>query len=117
MKTYRLINDDGGFYISGTVDGIDAALLDIFLMLETERGEYPIYGRSYGISRKALRSGRMPYAVSMLTRQITEAVAERRGDVIRVSSVSAEADGGHLRLTVRFAAKETNETLTEVFNV
>lgn len=117
MKTYALIKDDGGFCISGTVDGADAALLGIFFILETERGEYPIYDGTYGISRRGLLGERVPYAVSMIKRQITEEVEKRYGDTFAVSSVCPVFSNGRLQLTVRLTAKESNETQTEVFYV
>lgn len=117
MKTYSLIKDGDGFRIAGTVSGIDAGLLNMFLMLETERGEYPIYDRSYGISRRMLYSARIPYAVSMLKRQITEEVEKRCGDDFKVSDISAVFDEGILKLTVHLNTHENQKTLTEVFNV
>lgn len=117
MKTYALYKDGNGFRLAGTVGGVDAALVGIFFMLETERGEYPIYDNTYGIYRRKLYSARIPYATSMLKRQITEEVKKRYGDNLEVSGISAVFSNGDLRLTVRFNTKETKQTLTEVFNV
>lgn len=60
--------------ISGAADGLDAVLQAIYLILNTERYKYLIYGWNYGVETLDLVGQPVDYAQSELKRRIQEAL-------------------------------------------
>lgn len=66
------------------IDELDAVKQAIYLILSTERYEFPIYSWDYGVELIDLYGKPMPYVMSELPRRITEALTQdnRIDDVI-----------------------------------
>ena len=62
--------------ITGYVDGLDALKQAVYLILSTERYEYPIYSWDYGVELLDLIGKPMPYVMSEIPRRITEALTQ-----------------------------------------
>ncbi len=72
--TYKLDIDKNR--INGTTDGAEAMLQTVYLILNTERYQYPIYSRSYGVEFVNLIGKPRDYVMSELKRRITEALTQ-----------------------------------------
>lgn len=70
--------------ISGYVDDIDAVKQAIYLILGTERYQFPIYSWDYGVELVDLFGKPMPYVMSELPRRIKDALIQddRIDDVV-----------------------------------
>ena len=70
--------------INGYIDGIDAIIQAIYLILNTERYKYVIYSWDYGVELVDLFGRPMPYVMSELPRRIKEALIQdnRISDVV-----------------------------------
>ena len=66
-------NDDR---INGYVDGIDALIQAIYLILSTERYQFVIYSWDYGIELFDLIGQPMPYVMAELPRRIKDALTQ-----------------------------------------
>lgn len=101
-KTYKIFID--GFtpnndQISGYIDDLDAVKQAIYLILNTEKYEFPIYSWDYGIELIDLYGQPIPYVLSELERRITEALTQDD----RISEVNNfEYDKEGHRLHVKF---------------
>lgn len=62
--------------ISGYVDGIDAVIQAIYLILSTERYKFIIYSWDYGVELVDLFGKPMPYVMAELPRRIKEALTQ-----------------------------------------
>ena len=72
-NTYKI--DSKGCEISGKIAGLEAVKQAVYFMLNTERGQYPIYSDSYGVSLSGLIGCDSDYAMSELKRRITAALS------------------------------------------
>lgn len=103
-RTYALTEaeGEGGMYIKGKVDGIEALRQAIALMLQVEKDEYAIFSDEYGLQVSDLIGKPYPLVVAELERRIKETllVDER---VLAVDDFSFAAVGN--RLSVRFVVK------------
>ena len=70
--TYKLNVD--AERVAGYVEGLKAYEQAIYKILNTERYDYIIYSRNYGIELKDLFGQPIPYVIPELERRITEAV-------------------------------------------
>jgi hypothetical protein len=70
--------------IDGFTDDLEAIKQAIYLILSTERYEYPIYSWNYGVELADLIGQPMPYVMADLPRRIKEALTQdnRISDVI-----------------------------------
>lgn len=62
--------------VSGYVDGVDALIQTIFLILSTERYKFPIYSFDYGVELVDLFGKPMPFVIAEIPRRITEALTQ-----------------------------------------
>ncbi len=62
--------------IQGYVEEMDAIAQAIYLILSTERYEYPIYSWDYGVELVDLIGQPVPYILSELERRIEEALTQ-----------------------------------------
>lgn len=72
--TYKLDIDKNR--IRGTTDGAEAMLQTVYLILNTERYQYPIYSRNYGVEFANLIGMSRDFVMSELKRRITEALTQ-----------------------------------------
>lgn len=72
-KTYRIVFGDED-RISGYADGLESVKQAIYLILNTERYQYPIYSWDYGIELLDLYGKPMSYVMAELPRRIEEAL-------------------------------------------
>ena len=63
-------------YIKGYIDDVSSVKQAIYLILNTERYEYPIYSWDYGIELVDLIGQPMPYIMSELARRVEEALTQ-----------------------------------------
>ena len=76
-ETYKIeIRVNGEDRINGVVDEIDAITQAIYLILGTERYEYPIYSWDYGIELIDLIGQPIPYVMSEISRRVEEALTQ-----------------------------------------
>lgn len=73
-RTYRI--SDNNNRIDGYVDELDAVKQSIYLILSTERYEFPIYSWDYGVEFIDLFGQPLPYVMSELERRIKEALTQ-----------------------------------------
>lgn len=99
-RTYRIdIFIDDEDCIQGYVDDMDAIIQAVYLMLNTERYEYPIYSWDYGVELVDLIGQPIPYVLSELERRITEALTQDD----RIDSVTDfEFNTGRHKISVTF---------------
>lgn len=71
-RTYGFNMDTGR--VRGYVDGIEAVKQAIFLILSTERYQYPIYSFGYGVELADLLGQPIPYVLPEIKRRVTEAL-------------------------------------------
>jgi phage baseplate assembly protein W len=101
-KTYKIfvdgLNEDND-QIGGYIDDLDAVKQAIYLILNTEKYEFPIYSWDYGIELIDLYGKPIPYVISELERRVTEALTQDD----RISEVvNFEYDKEGHRLHVKF---------------
>jgi hypothetical protein len=72
-KTYRIVFGDED-RISGYAEGLESVKQAIYLILNTERYQYPIYSWDYGIELLDLYGKPMSYVMAELPRRIEEAL-------------------------------------------
>lgn len=97
LAGYNLTQDDEGVLnltlstslenmdrISGYIDGLEAVIQTIYLILSIERYKYVIYSWDYGVELLDLIGKPMPYVMSELPRRIKDALIQdnRIDDVI-----------------------------------
>lgn len=73
------VNEDaveGKDRISGYIDGIEAIIQAIYLILSTERYQFIIYSWDYGVELVDLFGKQMPYVMSELPRRIKDALTQ-----------------------------------------
>lgn len=73
-KTFRLKPEQEIF--SGKTDSAEAMKQAIYLILNTERYEYPIYSWNYGVQLSDLFGKPSEYVIAELERRITEALTQ-----------------------------------------
>lgn len=95
-RTYNIVVDKDR--ISGYTDELGAIMQAVYLMLSTERYQYPIYSWDYGVELIDLIGKPMPYVMSELPRRITEALTQddRIEDVV---DFEFETKGKQLHVT------------------
>lgn len=99
--TYRL---DGATYrIHGMIDGQEAMIQAIAMILDTERYEYPIYSHNYGVELRELIGQDEDYARPEAERRIREALLQDD----RITAVHS----------FRFPAKKRKDALAIAFSV
>ena len=84
--------------ISGYVDDLDSVKQAVYLILNTERYQFPIYSWDYGVELVDLFGKPMPYVMSELPRRIKEALIQdnRIEDVV---DFEFETNGNKLHTT------------------
>ena len=77
-KTYKIEirNSDEDDRINGHIDDLKAIQQAIYLILNTERYQYPIYSWDYGVELVDLMGKPIPYVISEIPRRITEALTQ-----------------------------------------
>ena len=84
--------------IQGHADGAEAMKQAIYLVLNTERYQYPVYSWNYGVELLELFGRPVSYVLPELKRRISEALLQ--DDRIRaVDQFSFETQGGKVRVT------------------
>lgn len=77
-KTYQIVfhgeSSEDTDRISGYVDDIKSVIQAIYLILNTERYQYPIYSWDYGVELVDLIGQPVSYVISELPRRIQEAL-------------------------------------------
>lgn len=68
------LESEGVDRIDGYVDGIEALIQTIYLILSTERYQFVIYSWDYGVELLDLYGQSMPYVMAELPRRIKEAL-------------------------------------------
>lgn len=98
-KTYKIII--GKDRISGYTDELDAVTQAIYLILSTERYEFPIYSWDYGVELIDLIGKPMPYVMAEVPRRITEALTQDNR-IEKVTDFEFETKGKrlHVKFTV-----------------
>lgn len=113
-ETYGLAESGEGWRVQGRVDGMEALLQAVRLMLQVERGEFAIFSAEYGLQAKDLMGGDRPYVVAELERRIKECLL-RDERILAVEDFAVSENGG--RLWVQFVVKSVygeSESSTEV---
>lgn len=78
-KTYKIFVDglnENNDQIGGYIDDLEAVKQAIYLILNTEKYEFPIYSWDYGIELIDLYGKPIPYVISELERRVTEALTQ-----------------------------------------
>lgn len=101
-KTYKIfvnpsVTDNDR--ITGYTDDLDAVRQAVYLILGTEKYEFPIYSWDYGIELIDLYGQPIPYVISELERRVTEALTQDKR-ISEVNDFSYEKEGH--RLHVKF---------------
>lgn len=73
-KTYRMRTEN--HRIAGSCDGLDSIRQAVFKILNTERYQYPIYSRNYGVEFVRVLGKPVTYAVPEIERAIREALLQ-----------------------------------------
>lgn len=73
-RTYKLDINHG--CVKGITDDADALLQAVYLILATERYQYPIYSYDYGVELSDLIGASQDYVMSEVKRRITEALTQ-----------------------------------------
>lgn len=84
--------------IQGHTDGADAMKQAIYLILSTERYQYPVYSWDYGVELMELFGKSVSYVLPELKRRITEALLQD-DRVTAVDQFSFETEGGKVHVT------------------
>ena len=71
-KTKHIILEKDNVY--GDIDGLDSVQQSIYLILNTERYDYPIFSWGYGVELKSLIGQPISYVIPEIRRRITEAL-------------------------------------------
>ena len=95
-RTYGFDWDRGR--IQGHTDGADAMKQAIYLILSTERYQYPVYSWNYGVELMELFGKPVSYVLPELKRRITEALMQD-DRVTAVDQFSFETEGGKVHVT------------------
>ncbi len=95
-RTYGLDWERGR--IQGHTDGADAMKQAIYLILSTERYQYPVYSWNYGVELMELFGKPVSYVLPELKRRITEALMQD-DRVTAVDQFSFETEGGKVHVT------------------
>lgn len=72
--TNRLVAADDELMLSGYSDGLEAVKQTVYLILNTERYQCPIYSWDYGVELDNLVGKPMSYVASELQRRVSEAL-------------------------------------------
>lgn len=77
-KTYKIevTNDEKDDRLIGYTDDLNAIQQAIYLILNTERYQFPIYSWNYGVELVDLIGKPMPYVMSEIPRRIKEALTQ-----------------------------------------
>ena len=97
-NTHKILYEDDR--VNGYTDQIEAMKQAIYLILNTERYEFPIYPRSYGIELQDLFGKHPTYVMSMLRQRITEALLE--DERIKTVSDFEFENHGRGKISVKF---------------
>jgi len=98
-RTYKLNIDRGT--ITGYIDGKEAMIQAIYLILNIERYDYLIYSWNYGIELKDLFGQPTFYVMAELERRITEALtADSRVTGVDNFEITREGKKVHAKFTV-----------------
>ena len=68
--------DDYDMITAGYVDGIEALIQTMFIILSTERYKFPIYSFDFGVELVDLFGKPIPFAMAELPRRVTEALTQ-----------------------------------------
>jgi phage baseplate assembly protein W len=98
-KTYRInASVTTPHKIQGYVDGLEAVRQAIYLILNTERYQYPIYSWDYGVELIDLIGKPIPYVMSEVARRIDEALTQD-DRIIGTENYEFEKSGRGLKVT------------------
>lgn len=101
-KTYGLTESGEGWRVQGSVDGQEALLQAVRLMLQVERGEFAIFSAEYGLQAKDLIGCGRPYVVAELERRVKECLLQDER-ILAVEDFAVSESGG--RLLAQFVVK------------
>ena len=95
-RTYALSWERGR--IQGHADGAEAVKQAIYLILNTERYQYPVYSWNYGVELMELFGKPVNYVLPELKRRIAEALLQD-DRVTAVDQFAFETEGGKVHVT------------------
>jgi hypothetical protein len=95
-RTYKILLENDR--ISGYIDGLDAIIQAIYLILNTERYRHVIYSWDYGVELLELYGKPMPYVMSEAERRIKEALMQD-DRIVDVTNFNFEPNGKRLHVT------------------
>lgn len=72
-NTYRVLIEENR--MKGETDGLEAMKQAVYLLLSTERYEFPVYSWNYGIELKDLFGQQMTYVQAVLEYRIKDALS------------------------------------------
>lgn len=101
-ETYALKENDGEQLLAGRRDGLDALCQAIGLMLQVERGAYPIFSADYGLATHDLVGQPRAYVIPEIERRVSEALLNDER-ILAVEDFSFTANGR--RLSVKFLVR------------
>lgn len=109
-KTFRIKPEQE--IVSGKVDSVEAMKQAIYLILNTQRYEYPIYSWNYGMEISDLFGKPDEYVVAELERRITEALTQD-DRIIRVYDFDFSVNGKKVdcRFNVKTKYGEINQQM------
>ena len=84
--------------IQGHADGAEAVKQAIYLILSTERYQYPVYSWNYGVELMELFGKPVNYVLPELKRRIAEALLQD-DRVTAVDQFAFETEGGKVHVT------------------
>lgn len=100
--------------IAGYVEKVEALKQRLYLLLNTQRDKYKIYGETgYGVEKDDLIGMPIPYVIPEIDRRYREAILREEPDVLSVGNFAFfldEEDRGIL--TVKFTVSSIYGTLT-----
>ena len=111
-KTYKFTKDK----IQGFVDGIEAVKQAIYMMLNTERYEYPIYSFYYGIELENLIGKNRDFVKIELKRRIQECLLQN-DRIVSVDNFQYQDDGDSLKCTFDVQSIYGNLNIAQEVNV
>lgn len=117
-ETYAVIpaaeEENGELCIKGRADDLAALQQAVSLMLQIERGNYPIFSTDYGVNLADLMGESYPYAAAELERRISEALLKDER-ILAVEDFSFTAAAN--RLSVDFIVKSIYGEAAETVEV
>ena len=99
-RTYKIEvkNSEDDDRINGYTDDLKAIQQAIYLILNTERYQHPIYSWDYGVELVDLMGKPMSYVISEIPRRVTEALTQD-SRIINVRDFEFEKNKSKLKVT------------------